>query len=174
MEHLSIKVRPSTLEDCKQFYQWEATPQVTTFFSIADDQRYEDVVREFVLADDDPEKEQYTITDEDGQLLGRIYLNAINRKLDSLEIFRIYIGDTANRGKGYGRQALLWILDRAFRQDSFHRVYLDYYTGNPAQFLYESVGFQHEGCARGACKKMGVYHDVNIMAMLREDFEQLY
>lgn len=169
-----IKVRPSILEDCQQFYQWELTPEVTEFFSIADGQTYEEVVREFVLNDADPEKEQYTITDLDGKLLGRIYLGSISRKLDSLEVFRIYIGNPSERGKGYGRQALLWILDRAFRLDSFHRVYLDYYTGNPAQYLYESVGFLHEGCARGACKKMGKYHDVNIMAMIRKDFEKLY
>ena len=152
-----IQVRPSVLADCQQFYQWEQTPEVTKFFSIPDGQTYEEVVRDFVLNDADLEKEQYTITDAEGQLLGRIY--------------RIYIGDPALRGKGYGRQALQWVLDRAFKEDTFHRVYLDYYTGNePARRLYESMGFQHEGCARGACKKMGKYHDVHIMAILREDY----
>ena len=166
-----IQVRPSVLADCQQFYQWEQTPEVTKFFSIPDGQTYEEVVRDFVLNDADLEKEQYTITDAEGQLLGRIYLNGISRKLDSLEVYRIYIGDPALRGKGYGRQALQWVLDRAFKEDTFHRVYLDYCTGNePARRLYESMGFQHEGCARGACKKMGKYHDVHIMAILREDY----
>ena len=166
-----IQVRPSVLADCQQFYQWEQTPEVTKFFSIPDGQTYEEVVRDFVLNDAELEKEQYTITDAEGQLLGRIYLNGISRKLDSLEVYRIYIGDPTLRGKGYGRQALQWVLDRAFKEDTFHRVYLDYYTGNePARRLYESMGFQHEGCARGACKKMGQYHDVHVMAILREDY----
>lgn len=166
-----IKVRPSVLADCQQFYQWEQTPEVTRFFSIPDGQTYEDVVREFILNDADSEKEQYTILDEKDQPIGRIYLGSISRKLDSLEVYRIYIGDPALRGKGYGRQALQWVLDRAFKEDTFHRVYLDYYTGNdPARHLYESMGFQHEGCARGACKKMGKYYDVHIMAILREDY----
>lgn len=165
-----INVRPSVLADCKQFYEWELTPEVTEFFSIADGQTYDEVVRDFILNEADPEKEQYTIVDEDGRLLGRIYLGSISRRLDSLEVYRIYIGDPAERNKGYGRQALKWVLDRAFRDDTFHRVYLDYYTGNPAQYLYESMGFQHEGCARGACKKMGQYHDVHVMAILREDY----
>lgn len=166
-----IQVRPSVLADCQQFYQWEQTPEVTEFFNIADGQTYEEVIREFVLNEADPEKEQYTITDQSGNPIGRIYLNGISRKLDSLEVYRIYIGDPALRGKGYGRQALKWVLDRAFKEDTFYRVYLDYYTGNePARRLYESMGFQHEGCARGACKKMGQYHDVHVMAILREDY----
>lgn len=170
----TITVRPSVLADCQQFYRWELMPEVTEFFSIADGQTYDDVVREFVLNDADPEKEQYTICGEDGRLLGRIYLGSISRRLDSLEIYRIYIGNPADRNKGLGRQAMKWILDRAFREDTFHRVYLDYYTGNPAQYLYESLGFQHEGCARGACKKMGEYHDVHIMSILRDDYFNLY
>lgn len=169
-----ITVRPSKLSDCEQFFKWELTPEVTKFFSIADGQTYDEVVTEFVLNDADPEKEQYTIVGEDGRLLGRIYLGSISRRLDSLEVYRIYIGEVSERNKGFGRQALKWVLDRAFRDDSFHRVYLDYYTGNPAQYLYESMGFQHEGCARGACKKMGEYHDVHIMAILRDDYLKLY
>lgn len=165
-----IKVRPSVLSDCEQFYKWELTPEVTKFFSIHDGQTYEEVVKEFVLNDADPEKEQYTITDEEGRLLGRIYLNGISRRLDSLEVYRIYIGDPAERNKGYGRAALEWVLDRAFKEDTFHRVYLDYYTGNPAQYLYESMGFVHEGLSRDACKKMGKYYDVNVMSILRDDY----
>lgn len=170
----NIKVRPSVLADCQQFYEWESTRDVTEFFSIADGQTYDQIVKDFILIDEDPEKEQYTITDEEGNMLGRIYLAGISRRLDSLEVYRLYIGDPAERNKGYGRQALKWVLDRAFHNDTFHRVYFDYYTGNPAQFLYESMGFQHEGLARGACKKMGKYYDTNIMSMLREDYEKLY
>ena len=168
-----IVIRPAKFSDCEAFYHWESTREVNRFFSIPDGQTYEEVVRDFVLIDADPDKEQYTITREDGTLLGRIYLN-LDRKLDALEIYRIYIGDTAERGKGYGKAALMWILERAFRRDSMHRVYLDYYTGNPAQYLYEKVGFCHEGCARGACKKMGQYHDVHIMSMLRQEYEERY
>lgn len=170
-----IKVRPSVLADCQQFYQWESTPAVTQFFSIPDGQTYDEVVKEFVLNDADPEKEQYTITDLNDIPIGRIYLNGISRRLDSLEVYRIYIGDPSQRNKGFGRQALKWVLDRAFKEDTFHRVYLDYYTGNDsACHLYETMGFQHEGCARGACKKMGKYYDVNIMAILREDYCNTY
>jgi Acetyltransferases, including N-acetylases of ribosomal proteins len=169
-----INIRPSVLADCNQFYEWELTPEVTKFFSICDDQSYDQVVKEFILNDADPEKEQYTILGEDGRMLGRIYLAGISRRLDSLEVYRIYIGNPEERSKGFGRQALKWVLDRAFKNDTFHRVYLDYYSGNPAQYLYESMGFSHEGLARDACKKMGKYYDTNIMSILREDYEKLY
>lgn len=174
MTNERIQVRKSDMVDCRQFYLWEKTKQVSQFFSIADDVSEEDIVREFVLNDVDDEKEQYTILGSDGRMLGRIYLAGLSRKLDSLEIYRIYIGDPKERDKGFGRQAIEWILSRAFDDDSFHRVYLDYYTGNPAAFLYESMGFQHEGIARDACKKMGKYYDTHIMSMLRADYDKLY
>lgn len=171
-----IIVKPSVFEDCQQFYLWEKEKVVTEFFSIPDNQSYEEVLRDFFVSREDPTKEQYTIFDEASRkMIGRLYLSDISRRVDCFQIFRIYIGDLSMRNKGYGRAILLWTLDRAFNKDSFHRVFLDYYLGNKgAAHLYEKLGFQHEGVARGACKKMRQYHDVAVMAMTRDDYQALY
>lgn len=165
-------IRPSILEDCQIFSKWENTKSVSNFFSIPDDQDYTTVVKEFIINSEDDTVALYTIlTKKDLKPIGRINLGNISRKLDSLEIYRIYIGDKELRNLGYGREILNWTLDNAFKNDNFHRVYLDYYTANNnAAYLYESMGFKHVGLARGACKKNGDYYDVNIMDILRDDY----
>ena len=167
-----LLIRPAIFEDCKYFYEWEMNDEVSKYFSIPENQDYNTVVKEFVLNEQNPETEQYTIIRNDTNIpIGRIHLGSISRKLDSLEIYRIYIGDPTLRNQGYGREALKWCLDRAFKYDTFHRVYLDYYSGNDnAAHLYESMGFNHIGLARGACKKNGKYYDVNLMDIIREDY----
>ena len=90
------------------------------------------------------------------------------------EIWRIYIGDTALRGKGYGKEAMLAMMEYCFGQLGLERLYLDHYTGNPAAYLYLSLGFQYEGVLRKNCRKNGVLYDVHLMSMLREEYEERY
>ena len=77
--------------------------------------------------------------------IGRIVLADIEPGWKA-EIWRIYIGDTALRGKGYGKEAMLAMMEYCFGQLGLERLYLDHYTGNPAAYLYLSLGFQYEGC----------------------------
>lgn len=57
-----------------------------------------------------------------------------------------------------------------FEDLNLQRLYLDHYTGNPAGFLYEKLGFQREGVLRKNCRKNGVLYDVHLMSMLREEY----
>ena len=57
---------------------------------------------------------------------------------------------------------------------SLQRLYLDHYTGNPASELYLSLGFRYEGVLRKNCRKNGALHDVHLMSMLREEYEEKY
>ena len=51
---------------------------------------------------------------------------------------------------------------------------LDHYTGNPAAFLDQSLGFQYEGVLRKNCRKNGILYDVHLMSMLRDEYEAKY
>ena len=105
--------------------------------------------------------------------IGRIVLADIEPGWKA-EIWRIYIGDTALRGKGYGKEAMLAMMEYCFGQLGLERLYLDHYTGNPAAYLYLSLGFQYEGVLRKNCRKNGVLYDVHLMSMLREEYEERY
>ena len=115
MESRNLIIRESVFEDCRYFAEWEADPEVTRYFNISDHQGYGEVVRKFILDDEDSMVMQFTIvTKADNTLLGRILVTDINREEDSLDLTRIYIADKANRGRGYGTEALSAFLEYAF------------------------------------------------------------
>ena len=172
METADLWVRPSQEADLELFYQWERRPEVTQFFSIADGQSRAEVEAVYRRDAADPGRRQYTILlKPEGRPIGRIVL-ADRIEGWKVEIFRIYIADTALRGKGYGKQAMQAILKQCFEAWGMERVYLDHYTGNPAAVLYRSLGFQYEGVLRRNCRKNGKLYDVHLMSMLREEYQQ--
>ena len=166
-----ITVRPSCWEDIETFYRWELRSEVSEFFSIRDGQTYEEVVRRYIEADNAENERQFTICSrESGEMIGRIVLSDIIEGW-KMEVLRIYIAEPGDRGKGYGTQAMEWIMDLAFNELDMKRIYLDYYTGNPARYLYEKLGFQHEGCLRDNCGKNGKLYDVHLMSMLAAEYK---
>ncbi len=196
-----LLIRPSRWEDMDAFYEWELLPTVTKFFSIRDNQSKEEVVRKYIADSDDPKAQQFTIclkqgvcpeqeicrgqeaqpapqeaatpspaTCYEGKPIGRIVLADIEAEWKA-EIWRIYIADTALRGKGLGKEAMLAMMKYCFEDLKLKRLYLDHYTGNPAGFLYQSLGFKYEGVLRDNCRKNGKLYDVHLMSMLAAEYE---
>lgn len=136
------------------------------------DRDYEQIVTEFVRYNLDPAKLQFTITlKPEDKPIGKIYLSRINRADDSLDITRIYIADTENRGRGLGEEALRLILEYAFINLHMERVTIDHFEKNKiAASLYEKVGFKNEGLMRNAGKKNGKYVNLQLKSMLRAEY----
>lgn len=169
-----LTIRESCEDDLERFFQWEQTPAVTEFFSIADNQSRETVAEIYRRDLADSGRRQYTILlTATGVPIGRIVLADYVEKW-KVEIFRIYIASPALRGKGYGKQAMLAMLKLCFEDWGMERVYLDHYTGNPAKGLYLSLGLQYEGVLRNNCRKNGKLYDVHLMSMLKDEYFQRY
>ncbi len=185
LETPRLRIRPSVWEDLDAFYRWEQRPEVTEFFSIRDGQTMEETARKFLEDQENPKAEQFTIVlkpsaseafgmqtaDTEENKIGRIVLADIEQGWKG-ELWRIYLADTALRGQGLGREAMLAVMRHCFCDLGFERLYLDHYTGNPAAYLYQSLGFQYEGVLRRNCRKNGVLYDVHLMSMLREEYEE--
>ena len=184
LETQDLIIRRTAFDDLDQFFLWEQRPEVTEFFSIRDGQTREEVYHKFFTDEDNPAAEQFTILLKcrggdagDGgtknsagpAIIGRIVLADIIPGWKA-ELWRIYIGDASLRGRGYGRQAMEAMMKYCFEDLNLQRLYLDHYTGNPAGFLYENLGFQREGVLRKNCRKNGVLYDVHLMSMLREEY----
>jgi len=169
-------IRDSVLEDVDRFYQWETWPEVTEFFSISKYQTREDVYDKFFKDKNDETAAQFTILlkreGDDPLMIGRVVLGDLIPGWKG-EIWRIYIADKSLRNRGYGYQALKAVMDYMFGELEMERVYLDFYTGNPAEFLYLKAGFTEEGVLRRNCRKDGVLHDVHLMSILREEYERM-
>ena len=165
-------LRPSAAADLQTFSAWERIPAVTEFFSIRDGQTLQEVTEKFQKDDADPGAVQLTICLKDGTPIGRVVMADIIEGWKA-ELWRIYIADTALRGKGYGKQAMQAVMKWCFEDLQLERLYLDHYTGNPAAGLYLSLGFQYEGVLRRNCRKNGKLYDVHLMSMLKEEYEAL-
>jgi len=174
LETKNLIIRPSEFNDIETFYKWELMPEVTEFFSIRDGQTLEEVTEKFLRDKANPQFEQWTIClKETGEMIGRIVFGDIEEAWKG-EIWRIYIADTKLRGKGLGKEAMLAMMKHAFCDLNLERLYLDHYTGNPASYLYLSLGFKYEGVLRKNCRKNGVLYDVHLMSMLKDEYKALY
>ena len=86
----------------------------------------------------------------------------------NLEFKRIVV---AEKGQGYGRNAVRLIKIFAFEQLHFHRLWLDVMEhNNRAYRLYESEGFKVEGVRREAVKQGEGFVSLTLMSMLQHEY----
>lgn len=89
--------------------------------------------------------------------------------------FFISIGDEADRGRGYGSDAVRVMLTYAFWEMNMNCVRLEVMSYNEAaQRSYEKVGFTADGILRQFVYRDGVYYDIQLMSMLRSEWEARY
>ena len=108
---------------------------------------------------------------EGEELLGYIELEGI---LWSHQVawIAIGIGDRANWGRGYGREAMTLVLDFAFRELNLYRIQLSVFEYNDrAIALYEKLGFQREGVFREMLHRDGRRYDMYLYGLLRHEWE---
>jgi len=85
------------------------------------------------------------------------------------------IGERDAQNKGYGSDALRVVLRFAFTELNLRRITLNVFEYNPRAIrVYEKVGFQHEGRARGLLNRDGKRYDMLYMGILREEWLEKY
>jgi RimJ/RimL family protein N-acetyltransferase len=112
------------------------------------------------------------IVEPDDRLVGHIEFFQTVSYLDEYEIaYQIYEG--ADRGKGYITEAVNLLVGYLFGLLKMNRVRLIIHPDNLAsRRVAEKCGFRHEGTARGAWFLQGAYHDVEVYALLRSEYQQ--
>ncbi len=109
-----------------------------------------------------------TLTDD--HVIGNCSLFEISNK-NRVATFGIVVGDKEYWGKGYGADATRVMVHFAFSEANLNRVQLEVYAFNARAIrAYEKVGFVHEGTRRAALFREGVYHDIHMMAILRDEW----
>jgi diamine N-acetyltransferase len=87
----------------------------------------------------------------------------------------LIIGEKDAWGRGYGREAILLLLDYAFGYLSFHRVAVGVVGFNQRAIrFYEKVGFQREGVQRDGYYCDHAYHDFVMMSVLQDEYRALH
>ena len=85
----------------------------------------------------------------------------------------IGLGERANWGKGYGREAMQIALKLAFHELNLHRVQLSVFSYNQRAIeLYETLGFTKEGAFREMLERDGQRYDMYLYGLLREEWNE--
>lgn len=108
---------------------------------------------------------------EDLAVIGYALIH-LNFKSEVFELRRIVVSE---KGKGYGKEAMLAILKYAFEETKTNRFWLDVYPDNIIGIkLYESLGLHRDGVLRQNYKAERGYLDQIIYSMLKSEYKALF
>ena len=109
----------------------------------------------------------FAITDKaTGELLGAIGLS--NNKTHKNGEVAYWVGEEY-WGKGYGTEALKAVIDFAFDEKGYHRVWARFFASNPASGkMMEKVGMVEEGVQIQHIIKEGNFEDLIFYGIVRE------
>lgn len=110
----------------------------------------------------------------DGAIIGTAGLHELDRNSHNARL-GVLIFKGEDRGQGYGSEAILQVLAKAFSGFGLHKVYLKVFTENSRSANhYTHMGFSMEGILRQEYWLNGAYKDMFRMAIFHNDWLQLY
>jgi diamine N-acetyltransferase len=173
ISHGSVYLRPAEREDVPLMVGWlsddrtYATLASVAPYSIAQEERW---FEDAVTAQGRTQWHFLVCRRDDDRPVGMIGLHEVDERNGNASL-GIVIGDPADRGHGYGSDAIRAILAFAFGSLRLERVWLDVYDFNPgARRIYERQGFVTEGVLRHALWRQDRYVDVVRMSILHDEW----
>jgi RimJ/RimL family protein N-acetyltransferase len=114
------------------------------------------------------------VVKENNKVIGEAGLLRMDRAWRTTDI-SVIIWEREEWGKGYGTQAVLLLLDHAFRHLDFHRAAVGVVGFNKrALRFWEKVGFRQEGVQRDGYYYDGKYYDFVMMSILEDEFREFH
>lgn len=108
-------------------------------------------------------EQQFAILDEEGVLIGRTGLFALDRRIGDAEL-GIMIGDRERWGRNYGRDAVRTLAAHAFTELGVARIRLYTFPHNVrAQRAFRSVGFRVTRKLRRFSLERGLHVEIEMM-----------
>lgn len=165
----SVRLRGVTTNDTSLVVSWRNDSEISRYFFNESPVTPES--HEHFIASLPPNNRLYIIERlSDNTPVGMIGLVNINQHSRSAEFGRFLIEPEAT-GNGYGKQALVLILEYAFGFLDLNRLWLEAFAENRnAICMYEFVGFISEGLLRQHIFKANHYHDVKVMGLLQSEY----
>lgn len=144
-----VALRPMTVEEITIFYKWATQSSSTPFWydELYGEQipTYEEFIRDWkkhYFDGSKPEKGRSFVILVGGRAIGQINYNEINKKDNSVEL-DIIIARDADKGKGYGTDALKTLAKYLFQKMNVRVCWIEVITKNRrAMRTYEKVGFK--------------------------------
>ena len=165
------RLRTVRVEDLPQIVAWQNDPETTRFMGGPMGTTVEGEWSRLLADEEAGERTTWAIEDlADQRLIGVIGLHTIIRHHYRARIF-LLLGRIADRGRGYGTDALRCLLSWAFTSGGLHRVSMRVLPENAALLrCAEKCGFQREGVSRESWFADGQFHDDVRLAILEQDW----
>ena len=171
-----LTLRPLTMRDAQDIYDYSRDPEVARHVlwdahrSLADSRAY----LRFILRQyrDGVPSSYGIVLKASGRVVGTIGFMWYSQENHSVEV-----GYSLARGvwnQGLMTEALKAVMRLSFEELQVHRVEAQHETSNPASGrVMLKCGMRHEGTLRGRIYNKGRFVDVELYAILREDWERL-
>ena len=181
MKDIEIKSRvdlvPISEEDTDLIVKWRNSPSVQNNFIFREPftkEMHEGWLKNKVATG---KVIQFMIVErESGRKIGSTYLRDIDKLYKSAE-YGIFIGEDDVRGKGFGTEAAVKIVQYGFNRLHLHRIFLRVFEKNlQAINSYLHAGFLIEGVARDMVFLEGEFHNILFMSQINQDdycFEEM-
>jgi len=170
-----VYLRPLAKEDLVYLRKWSDDAEIRGLIgevgsmSKAESEKFLEKVR------GDTERAWFmVVVKENNRVIGEAGLLRMDRAWRTTDI-SVIIWEREEWGKGYGTEAVLLLLDHAFRHLDFHRAAVGVVGFNErALRFWEKVGFRKEGVQRDGYYYDGKYHDFVLMSILDDEFRELH
>lgn len=174
IEGEKIILRRPIESDAAFFARWYNEPDVMVKCGFTERTTPEEEISAIRRCAANEDRDWYTITTRDGRILGEAGLLRMFPAWRCTDLSLI-IPDPEDRGKGYGTEAMMLMLDRAFRHWNFHRVSIGVVGFNaPALRFYQKMGFKQEGLQEQGYFCNHEFSDFIMMRMLKYEFAPEY
>lgn len=172
LETERVRLRPFKKEDLDIVYAWRNDPELRFLVMMHPYPvtREQDVAWfEHLLNDITNKTISFACeTKQDGRLFGYFQLRDINQH-HRHAFLGIVIGESAARGKGFGKEVLKLGISYGLKYLGLHKISLEVLIKNEnAIRLYKSLGFSDEGIYKSHFYFNGIYYDVARMAVYNE------
>lgn len=174
IETAHLILRKASFADCDMFAEWESRENVIEHFCIDGKRDLDRITNEFHRVIHDPSREWLTILlKKTNKPIGRVSITGIDEINDCMKMDIVYIADESLRGFGYGAEAVAAFLEYAFTIRNMHRVTLHHFLDDEVGVhLYAKLGFRPEGILKSAGRQGDEYNDLQLRAILKEEWEE--
>ncbi len=170
---MNVILRPERISDARFIHEWMNEPETVKYlgYGFLKPRSPESVAEELALRlDGEFTGEYFTVEDaSDGEYMGQCALIMPDTRANTAEISLVLRQSFA--GRGAGTRALKLLLDYAFNQKGYRRLYIKCAAANePAIRLYERAGFKLEGVLRQHLYLNGELTDVRLYGLLDSEY----
>jgi RimJ/RimL family protein N-acetyltransferase len=172
-----IRLRAAEKEDIPNFLRWINDPEVTEDLVLIEPMsHYEEEIWFDSMMQRPVHEHLYLIEVKDHESgsdfihIGNCSFLDIDWRNRSAEV-GIMIGEKSYWNQGYGTEVMELLLEHGFDTLNLHRIGLRVFSKNKRAIrAYEKAGFIYEGMLRQGNYQHGLYYDVHLMSVLKDEW----